>query len=96
MQDEKHRLVAAALSGFSSGSRGNTSATLCQSLSKELESPYLRTLFAVIANGGNWISVLETTGLPLRDQINAALHFLSDTEVCVVTLNPDFLSLLAS
>ncbi|KAJ3328464.1 hypothetical protein HDU76_009908 [Blyttiomyces sp. JEL0837] len=80
-QDEKLKLIAAALSGYMSGAPGSMWLSLCRSLSQELENPYLRSMFTLISTGGDWMSVVQTKGLPLKDRIGVALRYLSDNEL---------------
>lgn len=54
----------------------------CRKLSLELESPYLRAIFAFIADR-NWWDVLDEHALPLRERIGIAIRFLSDKDLNV-------------
>ncbi|OLL25927.1 putative WD repeat-containing protein [Neolecta irregularis DAH-3] len=53
---------------------------LCRKLSNELEEPYLRAIYAFIANG-EWRDVLDDAALPLRDRLGIALRFLDDEDL---------------
>lgn len=54
----------------------------CRKLSLELENPYLRAIFAFIADR-NWWDVLDENALPLRERIGIAVRFLSDKDLNV-------------
>lgn len=54
----------------------------CRKLSLELDNPYLRGIFAFIADK-NWWDVLDEHALPLRERIGIALRFLSDKDLNV-------------
>ncbi|KAJ3036161.1 hypothetical protein HDV00_003017 [Rhizophlyctis rosea] len=80
--NERLKLVATTLAGYASISTGSSASTLwqdmCRSLSTELQDPYLRSMFALIASNGDWSVVLKEEGLSIRDRIGIALRFLDD------------------
>lgn len=79
------KLVATALAGYTTVSNNTSGALLwqgmCRSLSSELQDPYLRAMFALIASNGDWRIVLQERGLSMKDRIGVALRFLPDDEV---------------
>ncbi|TPX54696.1 hypothetical protein PhCBS80983_g05836 [Powellomyces hirtus] len=83
--DERLKLVATAIAGYSSVPRSAPGAdmwaNLCRSLSAELENPYLRAIFALIASNADWSIVLQEQGLSLRDRVGIALRFLDDDQL---------------
>lgn len=54
----------------------------CRKLALELDNPYLRAIFAFIADN-DWWDVLDEHALPLRERIGIALKFLSDKDLDV-------------
>ncbi|KAL1925621.1 uncharacterized protein VTP21DRAFT_504 [Calcarisporiella thermophila] len=83
-QDERHRLMAAALAGYAnfvSGSETDSSHSLWKelltSLMNELSDPYLFAIFSYITTS-TWQKVLEQNNLPLKDRLGIALRFLDD------------------
>ena len=54
---------------------------MCRSLAADMQSPYLKSAFSFVSSDGNFQSVLEENGLPLRDRIGVALRFLPEEEV---------------
>ena len=52
---------------------------MCHNMSRELQDPYVRTMFTYITTN-SWKSVLEEDELPLRDRLGIALKFLGDDE----------------
>jgi hypothetical protein len=78
-------LLGAALAGHLAQREAEAAGTvlfkeLCGSLSSELDDPFLRAMFAYIANG-DWQDVLDEVGLPLKDRLAVAIRFLPDDEV---------------
>ncbi|RPB15421.1 hypothetical protein P167DRAFT_571494 [Morchella conica CCBAS932] len=55
---------------------------LCRAMSVELDEPYLRAVFAYVANG-EWRDVLDDVGLPIRERLGIALRWLEDAELTV-------------
>ncbi|TPX34999.1 hypothetical protein SmJEL517_g02515 [Synchytrium microbalum] len=91
-QDERLKLVAAALAGYSNfqfGGSANLWKELTESLSRELEGPYIRAMFGLMSSNGNWSTVLDgpdedgsgNRGLPIRDRIAIALRYLTDEQL---------------
>lgn len=52
----------------------------CRKLALELDHPYLRAIFAFIADN-DWWDVLDEHALPLKERIGIALRFLSDKDL---------------
>ncbi|OWB60207.1 hypothetical protein B5S29_g1076 [[Candida] boidinii] len=52
----------------------------CRSLASFLENPYLRFLFAFIADR-NWSEIFDEPSIPLREKIGVALRFLPDDKL---------------
>lgn len=77
------RLMATAISGYlvqKSSTEDNLWKDQCRGLSTELDDPYLRAIFAYIADD-DWWGVLDETSLPLRERIGVALRYLPDKEL---------------
>ncbi|RKO92417.1 hypothetical protein BDK51DRAFT_28702, partial [Blyttiomyces helicus] len=77
-KNERLKLVATALAGYSSTRTSDDASSLwqdlCRSLSAELTDPYLRAMFALIASNGDWTAVLQEKGLSIKDRIGVALR----------------------
>lgn len=54
----------------------------CRKLALELDHPYLRAIFAFIADN-DWWDVLDEHALPLRERLGIAIRFLSDKDLHV-------------
>lgn len=54
----------------------------CRRLLLELDNPYLRAIFAFIADN-DWWDVLDEHALPLRERLGIAIRFLSDKDLNV-------------
>lgn len=54
----------------------------CRKMALELANPYLRAIFAFIADN-DWWDVLDELLLPLRERLGVALRFLSDRDLTV-------------
>ncbi|TPX62747.1 hypothetical protein SpCBS45565_g06969 [Spizellomyces sp. 'palustris'] len=84
-KDERLKLVATALAGYSTVPNNKSGSKLwqdlCRSLSSELKDPYLRSMFALIASDGDWRIVLQERGLSMKDRIGIALRFLNDEDL---------------
>lgn len=82
-QDERLQLVATALASCAN----NPSFVqpmwqkMCMNLSLDMKDPYIRSMFGLIASGGDWNVVLGEKGLSLCDRIGVALRFLNDEDV---------------
>lgn len=80
---ENYRIMStaiAAYSAFKNSGTNNTWKDRCRQLGSELEDPYLRMIFAYIADG-NWWDVLDESALPLRERLGVALRFLPDSDL---------------
>ena len=77
--NEKHKLLAIALAGFSNPT--SLWRNLCASLLVDLKDSSLRSIFSLIASDGDWNTVLNERDVSLKDKIGFALLFLSDSEV---------------
>ncbi|KPV72051.1 uncharacterized protein RHOBADRAFT_66985 [Rhodotorula graminis WP1] len=55
-------------------------AALCRSLSSDVETPWVRAMFAFLATS-DWRELVDEMGLPLKDRVAVALRFLSDSEL---------------
>lgn len=53
---------------------------LCRRLASEISQPYLRAIFAYIADR-QWMDVLDDGSLPLTERLGIALRFLNDNEL---------------
>lgn len=81
--NENYRIMStaiAAYSAFKDSTTNNTWKDRCRQLASDLEDPYLRIIFAYIADG-NWWDVLDESALPLRERLGVALRFLPDSEL---------------
>ena len=54
----------------------------CRKMASELDDPYLRAIFAFIADN-DWWDVLDEHSLPLKERLGVALRFLSDKDLTV-------------
>lgn len=81
--NENYKIMStaiAAYSAFTDSTTNNTWKDRCRQLASELADPYLRTIFAYIADG-NWWDVLDESALPLRERLGVALRFLPDSDL---------------
>ena len=81
--NENYKIMStaiAAYSAFRDVPTNNTWKDRCRQLASDLADPYLRIIFAYIADG-NWFDVLDETALPLRERLGVALRFLPDSEL---------------
>lgn len=81
--NENYKIMStaiAAYSAFRDTPTNNTWKDRCRQLASDLADPYLRIIFAYIADG-NWFDVLDETALPLRERLGVALRFLPDFEL---------------
>jgi hypothetical protein len=79
------RLMATAVSGYlvqKESNEDNLWKDQCRSLSSELDDPYLRAIFAYIADN-DWWGVLDETSLPLRERVGVALRCLPDKDLTI-------------
>ncbi|VEU22501.1 DEKNAAC103369 [Brettanomyces naardenensis] len=80
---ESFRIISTAVAAYSAFKDTPTNSAWkdqCRQLASELEDPYLRVIFAYIADG-NWWDVLDESALPLRERLGVALRFLKDSEL---------------
>ncbi|XP_067022252.1 GATOR2 complex protein MIOS-A-like [Acropora muricata] len=74
-------VVAMALSGFT-GEKKTTWKTMCGSLSRQMESPYLRSAFAFLTSeGDNFDSILAEEGMEIEDRVAFACKYLPDSKL---------------
>ena len=84
--NERLKLMSTAVAGYHASKMNQlTSSTLtwkklCNDLSVELDEPYLRAIFAFVANG-DWQDVLDEQALPLSDRLGIALRFLNEEDL---------------
>lgn len=81
--NENYKIMStaiAAYAAFKDTSSNSTWKDRCRQLASDLADPYLRIIFAYIADG-NWWDVLDETALPLRERLGVALRFLPDSEL---------------
>ncbi|GAA6009198.1 hypothetical protein JCM10207_004304 [Rhodosporidiobolus poonsookiae] len=84
-QDENLRMLAPIIAAYlaqkdSLQSSDSNFASLCRSLSSDIEAPWVRAMFAFCATS-DWRELVDETGLPLKDRVAVALRFLSDSEL---------------
>lgn len=90
----EYKLISTALAGFSvveepestdrtsrPYSQSNMWREMCQTMSRELEHPYLRAIFSFISSGGKFNEVLENEEISIEDRIGIALRFLPRNEL---------------
>lgn len=80
---ESFRIISTAISAYDAFKDVQTNSAWkdqCRQLAAELDNPYLRVLFAYIADR-NWWDVLDESALPLRERLGVALRFLKDEEL---------------
>ncbi|CCH45343.1 WD repeat-containing protein [Wickerhamomyces ciferrii] len=79
----KLKLIATAISGYLVQQK-STKNTLwkdqCRNMASELDDPYLRAIFAYIADN-DWWDVLDESLLPLRERLGVALRCLPDKDL---------------
>ncbi|KAK2561322.1 GATOR complex protein MIOS [Acropora cervicornis] len=76
-------VVAMALSGFTEEKK-TTWKKMCGSLSRQMESPYLRSAFAFLTSeGDNFDSILAEEGMEIEDRVAFACKYLPDSKVCI-------------
>lgn len=79
------KLIATAISGYLVQQRTSHNTLWkdqCRNMATELDDPYLRAIFAFIADN-NWWDVLDESSLPLRERVGVALRCLSDKDLTV-------------
>ena len=81
--NERLRLIATAIAGYMAykDEPGNNAwRQQCRKMASELEDPYLRVIFAFIADN-DWWDILYEPAISLRERLGVALRFLSDAEL---------------
>lgn len=84
-KNERLRLMSTAIAGYEAFRASSTKLPwndLCRKLALELDHPYLRAIFAFIADN-NWWDVLDEHALPLRERLGIAVRFLPDKDLNV-------------
>lgn len=82
-KSERLRLIATAIAGYMAykDQPGNNSwREQCRKMASELDDPYLRVIFAFIADN-DWYDVLYEQAISLRERLGVALRFLNDTDL---------------
>lgn len=82
---ERLRLMATAVAGYLAYKNSNINSPWkdqCRRMASELDDPYLRAIFAFIADN-DWWDVLDEHSLPLRERLGVALRFLLDKDLTV-------------
>lgn len=82
-KNDRLRIMSAAIAGYDgykSTTRDTKWKALCRDMASDLENPYMRAVFAFIADG-DWGDVLYETSLPLHERLGIALRFLPDDEL---------------
>lgn len=82
---ERLRLMATAVAGYLAYKDTLVNSPWkdqCRKLASELDNPYLRAIFAFIADN-DWWDVLDEHSLPLRERLGVALRFLLDRDLTV-------------
>lgn len=80
---ERLRLIATAIAGYQAyrDQPGNNAwREQCRKMSAELDDPYLRVIFAFIADN-DWWDILSESAISLRERLGVALRFLSDADL---------------
>ncbi|KAL6452836.1 SEA4 SEH-associated protein 4 [Candida maltosa Xu316] len=84
-KSEKLRLIATAVAGYLAYKNSHVNSPWkdqCRKMALELDDPYLRAIFAFIADD-DWWDVLDESALSLRERLGVALCFLSDKDLDV-------------
>lgn len=85
LKKERLRLIATAVAAYLAYKNSNVNSPWkdqCRKMASELDNPYLRAIFAFIADN-DWWDVLDEHSLPLRERLGVALRFLSDKDLTV-------------
>ncbi|KAH3902545.1 related to SEH-associated protein 4 [Saccharomycodes ludwigii] len=80
---ERLRLIATAVAGYlayKDDIANNTWREQCRKMASELDDPYLRAIFAYIADN-DWWDILYDSSISLRERLGVALRFLSDRDL---------------
>ncbi|RCK64511.1 SEH-associated protein 4 [Candida viswanathii] len=84
-KSERLRLIATAVAGYLAYKNSHVNSPWkdqCRKMALELDDPYLRAIFAFIADD-DWWDVLDESALSLRERLGVALCFLSDKDLGV-------------
>lgn len=84
-KSERLRLIATAVAGYLAYKHSHVNSPWkdqCRKMALELDDPYLRAIFAFIADD-DWWDVLDESALSLRERLGVALCFLSDKDLGV-------------
>ncbi|KAH3670330.1 hypothetical protein WICMUC_004899 [Wickerhamomyces mucosus] len=82
-KSKRLKLMATAISGYlvqQQNSEDNLWKDQCRKLSVDIDDPYLRAIFAYIADN-DWWDVLDESSIPLRERLGVALRYLSDQDL---------------
>lgn len=82
---ERLRIMSTAVAGYLAYKDSPVNSPWkdqCRKMASELDNPYLRAIFAFIADN-DWWDVLDEHSLPLRERLGVALRFLSDKDLSV-------------
>ncbi|GAA5907972.1 hypothetical protein JCM6882_001541 [Rhodosporidiobolus microsporus] len=84
-KDENLRMLAPIVAAYLAQKDTHQSSesnftSLCRTLSSDVETPWVRAMFAFLATS-DWRELVDETGLPLKDRVAVALRFLSDSEL---------------
>ena len=80
---ERLRLIATAIAGYmvyKDEPRNNSWRQQCRKMSSELDDPYLRVIFAFVADN-DWWDILYEPAISLRERLGVALRFLNDADL---------------
>lgn len=80
---ERLRLMSTAVAGYLAYKDSVVNSPWkdqCRKMASELDDPYLRAIFAFIADN-DWWDVLDEGSLPLKERLGVALRFLSDKDL---------------
>lgn len=80
---ERLRLIATAIAGYLAYKEypgNNPWREQCRRMSSELSDPYLRVIFAFIADN-DWWDILYENSISLRERLGVALRFLNDSDL---------------
>ncbi|KAG7194158.1 uncharacterized protein KQ657_004866 [Scheffersomyces spartinae] len=82
---ERLRIMSTAVAGYLAYKDSHFNSPWkdqCRKMASDLDDPYLRAIFAFIADN-DWWDVLDEHSLPLRERLGIALRFLSDKDLTV-------------
>ncbi|ODV98475.1 hypothetical protein PACTADRAFT_14911 [Pachysolen tannophilus NRRL Y-2460] len=82
---ERLRIMSTAIAGYVAYKDIPNNAPWkeqCRRMASELGDPYLRSIFAFIADN-DWWDVLDESSLPLQEKLGVALRFLSDRDLSI-------------